>query len=324
VLLAGSARFRVEQLKMESGPPPALMVQAGGALVASVGGLFDVTMLGDTTFVQVIDRQKDVNRAYGLGVSVVSPEVVVVANRIPTADQLVLKSGELGRVVRGHKPELLRRAPVADPPRADTVARSGGHPTRTEERVAVVRAPATGITISKPVSAARIPDSRVMLSSVEKREQETHTAFMRVDVVLSDGTHARLDSGAIVQTPLKPREGEPFAVTLQGSARFVAVREPPAMAMGPFAVATRTAYVATQRADFTVTQRGDTVDVEVFQRKHAAGVDRDRVMVSGTNELTNVLMIEEGQRARSVAGKPAVLLPPRSAPDSAHVEVRKP
>jgi ferric-dicitrate binding protein FerR (iron transport regulator) len=324
VLLAGSGRFRVEQMKMDNGLPRGLIVQAGDAVVASGGAVFDVATRGDTTFVQVIDRQLDWGRASGFGVSIVAPEAVLLANKIPTADQLVLKSGELGRVVRGHKPELLRRAPITELPPADTIARSGAPPTQREQRVGTVRVPGAGITISKRVGSGGIPPTGTKFPSAEPREQETHTAYMPVDVVLSDGTHAHLDSGAIVQTPLKPKEGEAFAVTLQGSARFRAVREPAAVTIRVFAVATPTAYVATQRADFAVTQHGDTVLVELFHTKHATGADPDRVSMSGTNELLDLLIIEEGQRARSVAGRPAVLLPPRPSPDSARVELRKP
>jgi ferric-dicitrate binding protein FerR (iron transport regulator) len=324
VLLAGSGRFRVEQIKMENGLPRGLIVQAGDAMVASAGAVFDVATHGDTTLVQVIDRKLDWGRANGFGVSIVAPEAVLLANKIPTTDQLVLKSGEMGRVVRGHKPELLRRAPIVDLPPADTVAR----PAATtlilgKPRVATVRIPAAGITITKRVDSVRIRATETLVPSEEKREQETHTAYMRVDVVLSDGTHARLDSGARVQTALAGKEGEPFAVTLQGSARFLAVREPPAVAR-VFVVTTPLAYVATSRAEFAVTQRGDTVEVEVFHRKRAARGDPDRLSISGTNELVDILLIEEGQRARSVAGKPAVLLPPRPSPDTARVEVRKP
>jgi ferric-dicitrate binding protein FerR (iron transport regulator) len=259
-----------------------------------------------------------------MGISIVAPEAVLVANKIPAADQLILESGELGRVVRGHKPELLRRAPIVELPRADTVPRPAAPTTQAKQRTGTVRFPAAGITISKSVAAGPVHTSSITLSSPEKREGETHTAYMRIEVVLSDGTHAHLDSGAVLQTPLKPKEGDAYSVTLQGSARFVAVREPPAIAVNIFAVATPRAYIATPRADFAVMQRRDTVEVEVFSRKHAAAVDRDRVMISGTNELTNALMIEEGQRARSVAGRPAVLLPPRPSPDTARVEVRKP
>jgi ferric-dicitrate binding protein FerR (iron transport regulator) len=296
VILAGSARFRVEQSRTESGTPRGLIVQAGDAMVASAGAVFDVATHGDTTFVQVVDRQYDVGRANGLGVSIVMPEGVLVANKIPTSDQLMLKSGESARVVRGHKPELLRRAPVAEVSLPPAATQPGAPRIREERRIASVRAPGAGVTISSPVP---------------QREQETHTAYMSIEVMLSDGTHARLDSGAVVQTPLVARAGETYAATLKGSARFIALREAKAVAIGAFGVATAKTYIATQRADFAVRERGDTVEVEVFHRKHASVAEVDRVSVSGTNDLLDVLVIEEGRRARSVGGRPAVVVTAR-------------
>jgi len=62
-LLAGSGRFRVELTRTDNGLPRGLIVQAGDAMVATGNAVFDVATRGDTTLVQVIDRQHDMGAA---------------------------------------------------------------------------------------------------------------------------------------------------------------------------------------------------------------------------------------------------------------------
>jgi len=332
VLLAGAARFRVEHLYGKSGFPRGLIVQTSDAKVATGSGLFDVETRGDTTFVEVLDRKHDLARDWDLAGSLVAPEALVVASRIPTADQVILRSGERARVIHGQKPEVLQRsafelspasrathvspAPTVSPPTARTVpsATSSPRPPKPGPAASAVKSPAAA------TAAAAI-------SFQDSAQYRLFTAHSAGDVVLHDSTRVHMEGGAQLQEPLVAKEGVPYPVELVGSARFVALREPGAVAVSDFAVATTTAYMLTKHADFAVSHRGDTVDVEVFPRaaaRPAGPGGPDRVMMSGTESLVTMMAIEEGQRARSIAGKPAVLLPPRTPSDSARVEVRKP
>jgi hypothetical protein len=190
------------------------------------------------------------------------------------ASPLQVAETELARVVRGGTAQKLRAVPGQGGAPAITGVSPGGLPTA---------------------------------------EQETYASAIGGDIILRDSTRVTLAAGARISTPLVVRPGDVFTATFTGSARFTVT--PPRQALAAaFALEMPATYIVTSHAEFSVTTRGDTVDVAVFHRKRNARTDpppgrANVVSISGVDRLIGVLTVRAGHRARVVRGSKPRLLP---------------
>jgi ferric-dicitrate binding protein FerR (iron transport regulator) len=135
-------------------------------------------------------------------------------------------------------------------------------------------------------------------------------------VVLHDGTHASVAAGSV----LREAKHQPVAgvelVKVQGNARFDVTRLPSTAvkpAMRALIVGAAGGQISTNSADFSVRARGDTAEVEVFQRPSGARQDMfsvipDFVSLKGAGQALPQLALREGERGRIVRGKDPVKL----------------
>jgi ferric-dicitrate binding protein FerR (iron transport regulator) len=328
--LRGSARFRVDQrVKNGAAIPHALSVSTAGALVATVGALFDVTERGDTTFVEVASRKRPQgDTTSSLGAPAELPEVVIIGNRNTPHNELAIKSGELAMVVRGQKPLVVRA--VADklqspprPPRVATVVPSGSkQTTATADKLESlsVKLPSPQVvqsTTSFPPGVATLPGGIRQQKLISA--WETHATEMLPEIFkLIDGTRVHLGPSSILRAPAQADSGQTLMVQLEGIARFTMPPSKTSMSAWPMSVQTPQATFLTMSADYSIWTRGDTVELRVFTRERKPWPDGvmpppSWVNMSGTNRLLNIVKVREGQRARSVDGGVPVILPPDSA-----------
>ena len=326
--LRGSARFRVDQ-RMKNGAaiPHALSVSTSGALVATVGALFDVTEKGDTTFVEVASRRRHQGDTTGAPAEL--PEVVIIGNRNAPHNELAIKSGELAMVVRGQKPLVVRA--VADklqvpPPRpfatsVPSAAKKNVSPGSDRLQSLAAKLPSPQVVQSTttpfPSGVATLPGGIRELKLISA--WETHATEMLPDVFkLVDGTRVHLGPRSILRAPAEADSGKILIVQLEGNARITMPQSNTSMSAWPISVRTPLAVFLTMSADYSIWTRGDTVELRVFTRERKPWPDGlmpppSSVNMSGTNRLLNIVKVREGQRARSVDGGVPVILPPDSA-----------
>jgi ferric-dicitrate binding protein FerR (iron transport regulator) len=273
VLIVGRAHFKLDWKPVKAGEPlTGLLVMHDRSTLATDGAEFIMRIRNDTADVEVIDRHRRTADS--------------AAESVKISDE----TGKTSVVHAGERVALIRNKKVIHLP-----------PTLT---------PSPG----KPLGAAAAAEPSVPWPAGAPQPWEIHTAVMAVDVILKDGTRTRLGAGSRLRAPAATRPEMFFAVNLEGSARFrVSANTPISLRAPTFNVNAGKAYIVTSGADFAVTMHGDTVDLEVFRLYPSVHSGRvPQVAIAGTDRLPDLLIVAEGERARSIGGRPALKLPRES------------
>ena len=146
-------------------------------------------------------------------------------------------------------------------------------------------------------------------------------------VQLHDGIRATLASGSVLRQLKRPVVRSVAQTKLQGDARFDVAIIPTIgspMRIQALIVAGRNGAVSSGNADFSMTTRGDTTDIQVFRRapssSRLSSVVPDYVSLKGAGHVLPQLTLREGERGQLVRGKdPVALEATVSAPSPAPV-----
>jgi ferric-dicitrate binding protein FerR (iron transport regulator) len=285
VKVQGSVRFDVTHLLTPSVPQPGLrvlIVSVPGGQVSTSSADFSVVTRGDSTDVQVFQRQA---APAPQDMFSIIPDFVHVKRTAQALPQLALREGELGRLVRdkdpvrlGSRAAVTTTVPAAVPPVA-----------KTAPKTAVKTAPKTALK-SAVTTVPRDTAAWIDLANAI-RALPAPGASLRATGFTHD---------SILQT-----------VTLQGEARFIV---PPMKidltGLNPpkgIAVSTSGANLVCNGGDFTVTMHGDTTDIVVAERHVTANltvqVPMPEYVLVFLADAPAPKRVMSGERARVVRGE---------------------